>query len=78
MHIADSYLELTIAPMTIRKFYDVIDVDNEIKQALDAASLYIITKREVPGISLLEELPEGIEKNDYVIPLEVSLKKTVQ
>lgn len=62
MHIVDTYLEMTAAPMTIRKFNEFKKEDGDIKASLDAASLYIIAKREVPHISLLEELPEGVEK----------------
>ena len=76
MHIVDSYLELTTAPMTIRKFNEFKKEEKDIITSLDAASLYIIAKREVPHISLLKKLPEGVEKNDYVLPMQITLRES--
>ncbi len=75
MHIVDSYLELTTAPMTIRKFNEMIKEENCVRSALNLASLYVIAKREVPHISLLENLPKGVDNNDYILPMRIELKE---
>lgn len=75
LHIVDSYLELTTAPMTIRKFNEVKKEENDTRRSLDAASLYIVAKREVPQISLLKQLPEWVENKDYILPMQITLQE---
>ena len=76
MHIIDSYLKLASAPLSVRKFQNLDDCDK--KERFEHANLYIIAKREVPRIHVIQEGIAIIPNEERIsIPLGISLGEEI-
>lgn len=79
MNIVESKLYFTIPPLSIRRFNQQKNLKDR-KEEFDRASIYIIGKREVPEIRVLEQSPieeylKDVDEEKYVL-LNIEMRES--
>ncbi|MGL5151740.1 MAG: hypothetical protein ACRC7N_14335, partial [Clostridium sp.] len=77
MHNINNKLKLSYSPMTIYEFENFKE-DEDIRQYLNSTTIYVITKRKLPVMNLIEANPTGFTIEVFMEGFGETIKITME